>query len=571
LLALAFRLAALDALAETVYSTFLLPDERFYHEWALELLDPALPSRGFEYAPLPAYYMALVYRFFSVDIDLIRIGNIIFSLLGCICVYCITRRVIDRNWALAAFVFSACSAELVWYAVVPLKTSLSFFLFSLLVYLFLRSLGSSSRPLLFALGVTLGLALMVRPNVIMLLPVIVLLLLHHFRGILGGGAAAAACALFFLGVVVAVLPFTLHNYGSTGKITILPLQSGFLFYCTNTVSNPTPFYRPVPFASSHPDEQGVHFVIEASRREGKILTAQQAASYWRLEVLREGAAHPGEMAEKLLHKVMILFSFSENSDHYHLGLAAEQVPFFRLLALRFWVFILLGYAGLALWWRTSAAHRCLSLLALTYLFTLVLYSTGNRFFLPLLAILIPASLWMVRLLYEKMVQKRYVMLLGMAVIFMQISLGRLPITGSGDLTKHYNNLAFIHRERQEVGKAVSYWQTSSKLGGTYSDIATLFLAGYDYQRLGPEQAVARLHTISDTSFMSSAKFATLGDIYQHNGMLQEALACYRQSLAINYGQLRVREEMVKILTRVDGDAALEALQELHWVKQFSLP
>lgn len=570
LLAISLRLLALKALSETPYYTFLLPDERYYHDWALAVLKGQPIAETFEYAPLPAYFMALVYKIFSADIFFIRLSNILFNIAGCILVFLIARIIVGRYWALLSFAFAACSAELIFYAVVPLKTSLSFFLFALFIYLVLLSISTLSWKRVFAVGLVLGAAMTVRPNALVFLPFIIPVILYFNDELLSYSRMVLVGLIVFLGFICTALPLSLHNFSLTGKFAFLPVQSGFLSYCTNTVNNPTPFYRPVAFASSHPEEQGVHFVIEASKRQGKVLTAKQASRYWQLEVIKEAGREPQQAFEKIWMKTLMLFSYGENSDHYNLRVMAEIVPFFRILQIKFWVFMFFGYTGLVFGFRRSAAIRCISILCLAYLMTLLLYSTGNRFFLPVLAILIPSSTWFIQYVVEKIstpTDYKEVTRIGLLLLVF-VFLGKMPVNGSGDLSKHYNTLAFAYKEKGNIDLALRYWQKSNERKETYSDVASLFLAGDDYQRYGPQKAIERLWRIPDSSFMSAAKYSTLGDIYKHHNNLQEALQSYRKSLAINFGQIRAREEITAILSVLNSEKLPGEINELEWVSNF---
>ena len=89
-LALLLRIFALLALKDSLNFKFLLWDGEYYHEWAKAILlsDPgSIPVH--EYAPLPAYLMALVYKLFGPEIVLIRYANIVLGTASCWLIYLI--------------------------------------------------------------------------------------------------------------------------------------------------------------------------------------------------------------------------------------------------------------------------------------------------------------------------------------------------------------------------------------------------------------------------------------------------------------------------------------------------
>lgn len=568
-LAIGVRLWTLGEVSESVYGGFLLPDERYYHDWAVAILQGKPPEKAFEYAPLPAYLMALIYKVFSTDINHIRTANIIISTLGCLVVYCITVLLVNRRWALAAFAMAALCRELVFYSVVPLKTSLSFFLFALLVYLVLLSLRYDSRLIILLVGFLLGLAMTVRPNVLILLPLLPVAMVTLSTPPLDLKKLVLVPLLSGIGFAVALLPLVLHNYHYTKQVSLVPVQSGFLFYCTNTVDNPTPLYRPVQFASSLPEEQGIHFTIEASRRTERTLDSRQSSSYWRLQVLHEAIANPLEYFKKLQDKTLMLFSHTENGDHYHIGFMSGFIPFLKLLHLRYYHFFLIGFTALVIGWRKSKEIQCIASILFAYLMTLLLYSTGNRFTLPLLALLIPAAAWLGHHLWLQAVAKRHRgLFISLLVAALIGCISLFPVKGAGDLSMHLNNLAFFYNQKGDTEAASLYWQQSADLNQTYSDVALLFLAGQDYHQSGPHSAIERLLSIEDTSFMAAAKNSTLGDIYLHHGLQQEALAAYQKSLSLNSGQLRVRRQVIAALAQSDPQKAEEEKKALQATLSF---
>jgi len=59
------QISGLSSLKGTIYFDYLMYDERLYHEWAKALAEGTFKSSSvYEMAPLPAYFMALIYRLY---------------------------------------------------------------------------------------------------------------------------------------------------------------------------------------------------------------------------------------------------------------------------------------------------------------------------------------------------------------------------------------------------------------------------------------------------------------------------------------------------------------------------
>jgi len=176
-LALGVRIFALLALQESLYCKFLLWDEEYYHGWAQAISRGDIMSASYqEYAPLPAYLMALVYKLFGPEILFIRYGNIVLGTGTCFLIYLISRELSGKSCALIALFCAALCNPLIFYSIVPLKTALSVFLFGLFVYLLLFNRRSNKWWSTIFLGVVFGLIFNVRPNVLILLPALPFLL-----------------------------------------------------------------------------------------------------------------------------------------------------------------------------------------------------------------------------------------------------------------------------------------------------------------------------------------------------------------------------------------------------------
>ena len=573
LLALALRIYALFGLRETVYFDSLLIDERVYHEWARSIADGIFKSSSvYEFAPLPAYVMAFVYKILSPDFQYVRGMNIILGVLLCLLVYFIGSELRDRLAGLLACLVAALYEPFILYSIVPLKTSLVIFLFALTIYVLVTTLGKVSFIRVLFLGTVAGLLINSRPNFIVIIPFLPLLVVRDlYKNKTGSSwkAMTITLALYVLGFSLAVSPFVIRNYKVAGQFALTTTQTGRNLYYANNPENRDPYYRPVPFASSVPTEQAVQFTIEASRRVGTRLTPGEASSYWTGEVLKKALEHPASFAWKLIQKTLALFNLFEAGDHYHIGFLSRFVTFFKWPFLPFWLIFSLGMAGMLLNLAGSGKTRYLFIIFCLYALTLVIFYTSARLRLPLVVILIPfgviGSLDMRAYLKRKQF-KTAALLAAMILFFLLTSF--LPIRGTGDMTAYYNTHAVILDGKGLKDEAIRYWEESSRMDRPYSAYANLFLAGRYYSRGDRKKADIFLKKIPDSSFASSAKYGLIGDLRVHEGKIDEAIVAYEKSLAINSGQRRIRRELIKLYWKRDRERALAEYETLQYINSF---
>jgi 4-amino-4-deoxy-L-arabinose transferase-like glycosyltransferase len=568
LLALVVRLLALLSLKGSAYFDFLMYDEKLYHRWAAKLADGTFESSSvYEMAPLPAYFMALIYKLFSPDVIYIRITNIVFGVLTCWIVYLIARELSKRRIiGLIACLVAALYEPFIFYSIVPLKTSMAVFLFGVTCYLLVRIVGRTSMIKALFLGIAIALANNVRPNCLALIPVIFIILFWDaYKDKLSLKKLAVTLLLYVAGLAIVQSPFIIRNYMVAGETLATPSQSGFnLFICNNFE-----YGYPVPFASTVPSEMGIQFTIEASRRVGKKLSSDEASRYWTNEVVQGALEQPGAFAVKQVKKMLKCFHWSEKGDHYHIGFISDYVRFFKFPFPGFWIILPFGMAGLFLNMSRSRKTLAMAVIFIVYASTLVLFFSNTRVKMPLLVILIPFAVIGVFELLDHLKNRRWrkavIYSVFLAVFFIAEF---LPMRDSGDITAYLNTHALVLNSRGLKDDAIEYWERSSSMEKHYSDFANLSLADKYYLRGDVEKAMFYLNKISDESFSAAYKHDMIGDMMFTQGQLKNAISAYEKALEFNSGLRRTRTKLIKVLWRIDKQKALEENDRLEYINSF---
>jgi len=571
LLALGLRVAALMDLSRTIYVDFMLWDERFYHEFAVRIADGTYADRAvYEYAPLFAYLMAGIYRLFSPEIFHIRLLNILFGVLACWVIYGIGARLGGRKIGLLACLAAALYKPFILYSIVPLKEASAILLFALTAFMFLTAIEKKALLPSGILGLAMGLLLNVRPNAVILIPLLLLLIAWH-RCQNGDGlrTVAAHFGLCLLGLWIAVAPFVIRNYIVAGEFAVTTSQTGFNLYIGNNLANPDPYYRPVPFASSSPFEQGIQFTIEASRRTGKILSSTEASDYWTKETFRQAIAEPRAFAWKVVQKTLALVNHFEACDHYDIGFISDFARFFKLPFFSFWFVFPLGMAALAFRLFDDRKARALGLILAVYAATLLIFFNNARYRVPMLAILIPYAALGGADLVEK-IRRRDFRRAGIfaAVVLALTVVGFLPVQATDDRTAYFNTHAIILDSRGFENEAILYWRQSSEMKRSFSAFANLSLANKCFRRGLIPEGNRYLDLIPDSSFAAAPKYEIKGDILIRQQKIGEAIQAYERSLAINSGQRRTLSKLIQIYQKTDPPKAAALEAQLKYIAGF---
>jgi 4-amino-4-deoxy-L-arabinose transferase-like glycosyltransferase len=576
------RIIALMDLDTTIYADFLLWDERIYHIWAKEIAEGTFQSKSvYEFSPLPAYIMAGIYWLFSPNAFYIRILSIVYGTVSCWIVYLIGKELANTKVGILACIIACLYKPFIFYSIVPLKDSLGLLLFAWMAYLLIKVVSSDSsqkekksneagniiRHGL--LGLAVGLLLNVRPNAIVLVPIIILLVLWYgYRDKLSWKYLVERAAVYVIGLSIAVAPFVIRNYVVAGNIALTTSQSGFNLFMANNINNPDPYYRPVPFASSSPFEQGIQFTIEASRKVGKKLTSQESSDYWTAQTVKQAIANPFAFAGKIGRKFLVVFNNFEACDHYNIEFISSFAKFFKLPFLNFWIIFPLFMLGVITSWKNKKTKALITVLSF-YGATLIIFFTNGRYRLPMMSVMIPFAALGITQLYSDLIKKMYV-LFGKqaAVCAVGLIVAFLPVRATDDVTAYYNTHAIILSSKGYINEAMLYWKKSSEMNKPFSDFANLSLADLYYRKGYIQEGNTYLYKIKDDSFAAAQKYQIMGDLLIYKKEPDAAAAAYEKSLFINSGQRLPRKKLIELYKIKDLQKAQNELQTLKYIESF---
>jgi len=576
------RIIALMDLDTTIYTDFLLWDERIYHAWAKEIAEGTFKSKSvYEFPPLQAYIMAGIYWLFSPNSFYIRILSIVYGTASCFVVYLTGRELANRKVGILACIIACLYKPFIFYSIVPLKDSLGLLLFALMAYLLIKVIGPDSGPKeensngvrniisVGLIGSVIGLLLNVRPNAIVLVPIIILLVLWYgYRDKLSWKYLVELAAVYVIGLSIAVAPFVIRNYVVAGELALTTSQSGFNLFMANNINNPDPYYRPVPFASSSPFEQGIQFTIEASRRVGKKLTSREASDYWTAQTIKQAVSNPFVFAVKTGQKFLVVFNNFEACDHYNIEFISNFAKFFKIPFLNFWMVFPLFMLGVITSCKDRRTKVLITVLSI-YGATLIIFFTNGRYRLPMMSVMIPFAALGIAQLYSDLKKKLYVLFTKhTAVCAVCLVVAFLPVRATDDVTAYYNTHAIILSSKGYINEAMLYWKKSSEMNKPFSDFANLSLADLYYRRGYIQEGNTYLHKIKDDSFAAAQKYQIMGDLLIYKKEPDAAAAAYEKSLSINSGQRLPRKKLIELYKIKDPQKTQNELQTLKYIESF---
>jgi tetratricopeptide (TPR) repeat protein len=561
-LALGLRVFALWSLSRGLYGTSLMPDEQVYDAWARLLLEGKPVPRVYDFPSAPAYVFAALYRVFGASSGVIRVFDTVLGSATCGVMYAAGARAGGRFAGVVCALLAASYGPFVLFSVTAHHTALGLFAFACMLAAAALCFERATPLRAAGFGVALAVATWMRPNSLALALAgagWLIVTAVRTRGAPLAARAAPLCA-FAAGVSLLLLP-------GAGSVP----EPAFNFYLANTLDNPTPYFRPVRFASSEPSQQAMGFVVAASVQRGRALSLAEAHDYWLGELGREWRAQPGAAIAKLAAKAGAVLHPYEAANNHNLAFLRRYVAGLALPYANFALVFALAMIALPTALRSGQrAARGLAWLALTYALTLLLFFADSRLRAPLALALLPFSaLGVIALLEAEPARRMRLALAAAAIITAQYA---LPVPGAGDLSTAYNFHALFLFDRGELDQAAAFYRESAELGGSDSPSAYLGLAAIA-QKQGDFAAAERdLSLIPDAHYKAAEKYVQLGSLYVRTHRFPAAAAAFEHALAINPSTLDVYPLLIALYEHQHAStAAAEVRRKYAFVARYYSP
>ena len=346
-LALCVRLFYLLSYLDSPLAGHYRTDHQFYRDWGLDLSQgTADATAAFSQGPLYAYVLGFWYWLFDSPETLILTLQAFIGSGTCLLIYASAQRLFTQRVALIAGILTAGFGPLVFYDVMLMKTFLSPFFTALILYACLRFREQQHLLWLWLAGLSVGLAVLVRENHILLTFPVLLFLWQS------SGADRAAKKLRYQSVLIfscacaiMLVPVAIRNTLVTGEFVAVTTGGGEVFYMAQG-PDANGYYSPPPFIRTHPLFEHADFRLEARQRTGQLTMSPAACSrYWFWQGLKYAAANPLRTLKLTLIKLQILLNDYEVPDSAYFQTTREFIAPLAYLP-TFGLFSGLGCLGL---------------------------------------------------------------------------------------------------------------------------------------------------------------------------------------------------------------------------------
>ena len=314
-LALALRLAYLMDLRHTPFFSAPQMDALYHDQWARRLAEGDWIGNGvFFRAPLYPYFLGVFYALFGPDYVLVRVVQFVIGAATA----AMTAWMVDRRFGRVAGVVAgllvATHGPLVYYEGELLLVVLEAPLFLLTLWSLDRAAGSASARKWASAGICLGVAALVRPTILAVLPCVAV------YAIVRRARIPLAAPLAYGGAAILVLsPVLLRNAVVGHDLVPVASQGGLNYYLGNNpaadgMAAVAPEFRRT-WTGGIEDADRL-----AELASGRPLRPSEVSSYWLRRALAWAREHPGDFLRLQMKKLALFwdgFEIPNNDDYYY--------------------------------------------------------------------------------------------------------------------------------------------------------------------------------------------------------------------------------------------------------------
>ncbi len=365
-------------------------DSWYYHTWALDILRGNFWGNDvFFLRPLYPYLLAGLYAVFGPKVLAVQLFQCILATASCYLLYDSTRRIFGRTTALLTAFGFALTGILVFYTGALLYVEITVFFSLLTLWLILRNIQLLSSALCSpkrgkhnwrwaVAGISLGLLVICRPEMLILLPAFVLLLLFapaetgpapssvSSSNLDGRGISSVfrpeerskrfqAVLTLGLGALLTVAVLPVRNFLVAREPILFTAHSGINLYYgwnqwTDGTWQQTELERTTGF--SHQQLKRTSRIID-----GREVSWSQASAHWTRKALAFIVSNPGRALWLLGRKFLLFWTNYEVPNNYYPETAWPYSLALKLSFLNFGAIAALGIGGIFLSLRRTVVKR----------------------------------------------------------------------------------------------------------------------------------------------------------------------------------------------------------------------
>ncbi|MDR3706937.1 MAG: glycosyltransferase family 39 protein [Capsulimonadaceae bacterium] len=560
-LALVLRVVYLCQYARSPFFWVPALDSLYNDNQALAIVHGHAPSAAFWRAPLYSYFLAGIYSVFGHNLIAARVIQELLGCASCCLTYAIGLRAMRPVAALIGAAGMAFYGPMIFNDGELQSPALEVFLDLLMLLCTANALHSGRTRSYAAAGLLLGLSAIVRPTILLILPLVVIAQWRARGPLAVAGTAFIACAL------IAPILVTARNAIVAHDPVFIASQGGINLFAGNhdgadgfTPTTPAHYDYDGPYQDAI-ELYGQRAAEEALRRP---LKASEVNAYWTRRTIAWWTQRPATALKLACKKLILMWTQTELRDNVAFDyVRKEWTPILWVATIGFWLAGPLGLAGMAAFaarLRTSGddpdervERAIIWLLAAFVLVTMtsfVLFFAAERFRLPVVpALLLLAGLACTSLkeaIWSHDRRRSWGLYATLAAGCLLVNIPWYRTGTPAVKALDYWSCGNRYKELNRFGEAASQYRLALRIDPRNADIWQNLGAAYYYA--GDAVDALTVWRTANQLVPSASGYYNLGECEETLGMHEAAKRDLRNALRIDPGHRKAQEALAAYRT-----------------------
>lgn len=444
-------------------------DDHIFDNWAQEILKGNWLGDRLIYIyrmPLYVYFLSFIYFLFGHTYAVVYIFHSFLGAVTCVVVYAIGRMLFSRGCGLLAGFIVALYGPILFYTGMLVGEILGM-LITCLAFVSLIYFQKTKRYRhLFISGILIGLSMLIRGNMLIVLPFILGWIFFLFRkeSML---KPLRYITVLCVGVIIAVSPIMIRNYIAEKDFVPITALGGLNIYIGNA-HGADGKYHLVKGIGTNPEDMIRNSIRIAEERAGKSLRPSEVSSFWIMETLRSIKEHGiGPFALLIAKKFVMFWNAYEAPDIWDYNFFKQFIPLLSFPLFTFLLLAPLSMVGGILSWDRRVDVSLLCIFIIGYMFSLVSIFITSRYrvqVVPFLAVLAAYGVIGMPRVFKNYKSKFMVCA---AIFLFSIIFACLPIIERIDFETSYNSLGIVLKKQGRFEEAVKMYTKAIQIAPNY--------------------------------------------------------------------------------------------------------
>jgi tetratricopeptide (TPR) repeat protein len=534
-----------------------------YHDlWAKQIASGDLLGSGpFFRPPFYAYFLGFIYALAGPSLAVSKIIQHLAGSLSCLTIFLFADRYFNRRVAVLSGLISVFYWVFIYFEDELLLDSLLVLFSVILVWSLIRAAEKPALGRFFISGLMLGLAVVTRPNYLVVIPAVLLWMLiilpRQYKKAMSMTAAVIAGSLLF------ILPVTVRNAIVGDDLVLIASQGGINFYIGNNMYADG-FTAVMPeFGSSWEYADCEYLAKKESGRLGQHMKQSEVSAFYYKKALGFIITEPSRWLGLMIRKLSYFWNRYEISNNQNLYFFRRFASVTHILPPLFFIISPLSILGLWHLFRKDRKYHIIGYFVLVYMLTVIGFFVNSRFRLPVMPFLIIlAAMMIVRFYYNFRKRELRKTLVNAAALILLLLLTNIDFWGISrpNFAMSHFSLGNVYLKKGMNERALDEYSAALELADCVPS-AHLNRGLIYFGRLDFEEAFAEFTREIEKCGRSAKAHNNLSVLYRLNGDADNALNEARLAISESPQNLEAHVNSILALRMLGADNAAYAVAD----------